>query len=62
MENNVNPRVVQLYLGHSDVRTTLNIYSSVASEVFDKAAQRIDDVYGAIAAGTYEPLSPTATV
>ncbi|GHU93029.1 site-specific integrase [Clostridia bacterium] len=62
LENNVNPRVVQLYLGHSDVRTTLNIYSSVASEVFDKAARRIDDVYSAIAAGTYEPLTPTAMV
>lgn len=59
LENNVNPRVVQLYLGHHDVQTTLNTYSSVASEVFDKTAQRIDSVYDEIVNGTYTPLSPT---
>jgi integrase len=56
LENNVNPRVVQLYLGHSDVQTTLNVYSSVAAEVFDKAASQMDDVYDALTTRDQYPL------
>ena len=40
----VNPRVVQQRLGHSDVNTTLSIYTHVLHEMDKEAAQKIDDI------------------
>ena len=40
----VNPRVVQQRLGHSDVNTTLSIYTHVLPEMDKEAAQKIDDI------------------
>jgi integrase len=41
----VNPRTVMEILGHSDISTTLNIYSHVFPEVMRQAANKIDAVF-----------------
>jgi integrase len=59
LENDVNPRVVQGILGHSDVSTTLNIYSHVARQVYENVADTMGSVYRDLQAGTYEPKAGT---
>ncbi|MDR3344720.1 MAG: site-specific integrase [Oscillospiraceae bacterium] len=41
-ETGVNPRVVQLMMGHKDVETTLAIYTHVAVGMLDTAAEKLD--------------------
>ncbi|MDR0804674.1 MAG: tyrosine-type recombinase/integrase [Oscillospiraceae bacterium] len=55
LENEVNPRVVQEILGHSDISTTLGIYSHVVEQVFENVATAMNDVYNDTRAGTYKP-------
>ena len=55
LENEVNPRIVQNILGHSDISTTLGIYSHVVEQVYENVADTMDGVYAETLAGTYEP-------
>lgn len=43
LERDVNPRVVQMYLGHKDIYTTLGIYTGVTSAVMKEAADGADE-------------------
>lgn len=45
LEKKVNPRVVQEYLGHADVKTTLGTYSDVMREILEGAAGELDSAY-----------------
>ncbi|MDD3397503.1 MAG: site-specific integrase [Clostridia bacterium] len=41
-ENNVNPKITQMLLGHKDVKTTIMNYNSVDKTYFDKTADIIN--------------------
>jgi integrase len=43
----VNPKVVSELLGHSDVATTLRVYSHAAAAMHQEAAASLDAVLGA---------------
>ncbi|MCL2083596.1 MAG: site-specific integrase [Oscillospiraceae bacterium] len=55
LEMGVNPRVVQRLLGHSDITTTLGIYTHVVKEVFDSVADSLSTAFEHTIAGTYKP-------
>jgi integrase len=42
LEQQVNPRVVQDYLGHEDISTTLGIYTGVTNGAMKQAADGVD--------------------
>jgi len=52
LEENVNPKVVQKLLGHSDIETTLGTYSHVLPEVFDGVAGIVSKVHIDMTSGT----------
>ena len=42
LANNINPKIVQQRLGHSDVTMTLNRYSHVTMDMQREAANQMD--------------------
>ncbi|WP_243894595.1 tyrosine-type recombinase/integrase [Clostridium perfringens] len=44
-ENGVPPKTVQTLLGHSDIATTLNIYTHVMKNTKDEAINKIDFLF-----------------
>ena len=44
LQQNVNPKVVQERLGHSDITLTLNTYSHVLPSMQENAAEKIDQL------------------
>jgi integrase len=46
LEANVNPRVVQEVLGHSNIRQTMNTYSHLLPDMQQQAAERMDEMLG----------------
>ena len=40
----INPKIVQERLGHSDISMTLNIYSHVRPSLQDEAADKLDEL------------------
>ena len=44
-EEHVNPKVVQLLMGHKDIETTLAIYNSVSMPNFEDAVTKLDTNY-----------------
>lgn len=46
MEAGVNPKTVATMLGHSDVTTTLQVYSHVTTDLLKEATNRLDERLG----------------
>jgi integrase len=59
LEAGVNPKIVQTYLGHKDIETTLNLYSHVLKEVYDGAALTLEEICSKTLDGTFTPLIGT---
>lgn len=45
LQQEINPKVVQERLGHSDISLTLNTYSHVLPSMQDQAAQKMDELF-----------------
>jgi integrase len=45
LQQEINPKVVQERLGHSDISLTLNTYSHVLPSMQEEAAQKMDDLF-----------------
>jgi hypothetical protein len=43
LERGVNSRVVQEYLGHKNISTTLGIYTGITSQVMQEAVSGVDE-------------------
>jgi integrase len=41
----INPKVVQLRLGHADIILTLNIYSHLLASMQENAAEKMDELF-----------------
>ena len=52
LQQNVNPKVVQERLGHSDITLTLNTYSHVLPSMQEDAAEKLDQLLTPIDIGT----------
>ena len=44
LEQNVEAKVVQERLGHSNISTTMDIYSHVTKNVQDKAVEKLNEI------------------
>jgi len=44
LQQNVNPKVVQERLGHSDITLTLNTYSHVLPAMQEEATEKVDQL------------------
>ena len=51
LQQNVNPKVVQERLGHSDITLTLNTYSHVLPSMQEEAAEKLDQLLTPIEVG-----------
>jgi integrase len=45
LDSSIPPKIVSIILGHSDIRTTLQIYCSVLEKSMQEAAQKIETTY-----------------
>jgi len=45
LQQEINPKVVQERLGHSDISLTLNTYSHVLPSMQEKAAEKMDELF-----------------
>ncbi|MCH5185769.1 MAG: tyrosine-type recombinase/integrase [Oscillospiraceae bacterium] len=43
LDKGIAPKVVQMYLGHSDIQTTMNIYTHVSDELMSGEINKIND-------------------
>lgn len=55
LESGIQPKIAQEILGHSNVTTTLNIYSHVVPEVLNGVASLLDDVHSSMMQDKYVP-------
>ncbi len=56
LEQKVNPRIVQIILGHAHVTTTLQIYSHVSESILMMVAKQFDDMFESIMQKKYMPV------
>ena len=45
LQQEINPKVVQERLGHSDISLTLNTYSHVLPSMQEEAAEKMDELF-----------------
>lgn len=43
-ENNVNPKAIQLLMGHSNIKTTMSVYNSIDFNYMRRINQKIEEV------------------
>jgi len=49
LEQRENPKIVMKLMGHSHVKTTLDMYSHIVNDaVYEKTVQTLDDVYASL--------------
>lgn len=46
LEQGVHPKVVQKYLGHSNIQTTMNIYTHVSNDLMFEEIEKPDNIIG----------------
>ena len=54
LENGTSPKVVQMLMGHTNITTTLNVYTHAVPELFDAVADALGDVYQDTLNGSYQ--------